>query len=213
MEETKSLITSTSSDINVHLHQGDLSKLDTLDGLFADAVRPSDEAKHQQFVLLHNAGTTGDIARPMIELSDPEMVQDYLALNFTSMYTLTALFLSKFKTGHRMVINHTSTLAFRFWPCFSLYSSAKAARNAFMGVLAVENPDVRVLSYSPGAVDTAMLRSIVDTSFSEKTSGLFRQRYKDKKVLSTQESIAKFVRILSEDKFENGANIDFHAYP
>ncbi len=208
-----SLITSTAPGISVHLVQGDLSKLDTIDRVFAEATKPADQIKHQQFVLLHNSATLGDITKPMVEQSDPQMVQDYLALNFTSMYVLTARFLTRFKTGHRMVFNHTSSLAFVFLPCFSLYSSGKAARNAFMGVIAVENPDVRVLSYSPGAVDTDMLRSIRDTSFSENTSDKIGQLYEDKKVLSTQESIAKLVRILSEDKFENGANIDFHGYP
>ncbi len=212
MEETESLISSSAPGVGVHLVQGDLSKLDTLDALFTAAIKYADTDKHEQFVLLHNAGTTGDMTRPMIKQSDPQVIQEYMALNFTSTYVLTARFLTQFKTGHRMVINHTSTLAFRFRPCFSLYSSAKAARNALMGVLAVENPDARILSYSPGAVDTDMMRSIVSTSFSEQTAGLFRQRYEDKKILSTLESIAKFVRILREDKFENGANIDFHAY-
>ena len=214
MEETRSLITSTAPGINVHLLQADLSKLDTIKSVFSQAIQHSYKDKHQQVVLLHNSGTTGDITKPMIELSDPDTVQDYLALNFASMFTLTAHFLSHFKTGHRMVINHTSTLAFHFLRSFSLYSSGKAARNAFMGILAVENPDVRILSYSPGAVDTEIgVRSIVDKSYSEETSEYIRELYEGQKVLSCQESIAKFVKILKEDKFENGANIDYHAYP
>ncbi len=99
MEETRSLITSTSPGISVHVVQGDLSKLDTIDGVFAEAAKHADPVKHQQYVLLHNTASTGDLSKPMIEQSDPHVVQDYLALNFTSMYVLTALFLTRFKMG------------------------------------------------------------------------------------------------------------------
>ncbi len=98
MEETKSLISSSAPGVGVHLVQGD-------DALFTAAIKYADTDKHEQFVLLHNAGTTGDLTRPMIEQSDPQVIQEYMALNFTSMYVLTARFLTHFKTGHRMIIN------------------------------------------------------------------------------------------------------------
>jgi len=82
-----------------------------------------------------------------------------------------------------------------------------------MGVLAIENPDVRVLSYSPGPVDTDMLQTITKESYSEITASWFRERYASNQVLSCKESINKFVQILREDKFESGANIDFYSYP
>ena len=145
-----------------------------------------------------------------IEITDPELIQDHLAINYTSMFTLTSHFLSHFKTGHRMIINHTSTAAFRFCPSYSQYSACKAARNAYMGVLAVENPDVRVLSYSPDPVDTDMLQKRVILRRWLVDSG---NAYASNQVLSCKESINKFVQILREDKFESGASIDFWNYP
>ena len=213
MLETKSLINSKSPGINVHLVRTDLGKLDTIETTFAEAASYADETKHQQKILLHNVGTIGVITQPAIEITDAQLIQDHLAINYTSMFTLTSHFLSHFKTGHRMIINHTSTAAFRFRPSYSQYSACKAARNAYMGVLAVENPDVRVLSYSPGPVDTDMLQTITKKSYSEITTSWFRERYASNQVLSCKESINKFVQILREDKFESGANIDFYSYP
>ena len=110
MLETKSLINSKSPGINVHLVQTDLGKLDTIETTFAEAAS---YAKHQQMILLHNAGTLGITTNLAIEITDPELIQDHLAINYTSMFTLTSHFLSHFKTGHRMIINHTSTASFR----------------------------------------------------------------------------------------------------
>ncbi len=203
MDETMSLITSTAPGISVHLVQGDLSKLDTIDGVFAKAIKPADQDKHQQFVLLHNSGSQGDVTKPIVEHSDPQLVQDYLALNFTSMYVLTARFLTRFKSGHRMVINISSRLSTHSLPSFSWYSSAKSARNAFMGVLAAENPDVRVLSFCPGLLYSEMQQSVLKECFSDETSALIKKLTKCSK--TTQNAIAEFIEILKKDDFKNGA--------
>lgn len=54
------------------------------------------------------------------------------------------------------MINLTSLLAVQAFPSFSQYSVGKAAREAYFRSLALENKDVKVLSYSPGPVDTDM---------------------------------------------------------
>ena len=209
LEETKAKITTSAPGVTVHTIQTNLGDLGSLQKVFSEATKFADTSKHQQFVLVHNAGTIGDISKPLIQHTDPKVVQDYFALNFTSMFTLTAHFLSTFNSGHRTVINIASLLAKVHLPSFSLYGSCKAARNAFMGVLAVENPDVRILNYSPGPCDTKMHKTISEESFSESVVEQFKANYTDKVVLSCQESISKLVGILEEDKFENGIVIDY----
>ena len=73
----------------------------------------------------------------------------------------------------------------------------------------MENPDVRILNYSPGPCDTKMHKTISEESFSESVVEQFKANYTDKVVLSCQESISKLVGILEEDKFENGTVIDY----
>ena len=133
-----------------HVIPADLRDLSSLQELFSRCVAPADSGKHAQFVLVHNAGTTGDITRPMSEQTDPSVIQAEMALNFTSMSVLTSLFLSRFTEGERVVVNVTSLLAKVYMPGFTMYSATRAARNALMGVLAAENPSVRFLTYSPG---------------------------------------------------------------
>ena len=212
MQGTKSLINTNAPGIKVHLVETDLGKLDTVESTFAKAASYANETNHQQMILLHNAGSVGTITKPAIEITDPQLIQDHLGVNYTSMFVLTSHFLSRFKTGHRVIINHTSTAAFKFIPSLSQYSACKAARNAYMGVLAVENPDVRVLSCSPGPVDTDMLQTIKNDSYAGTTTSGFRERYASNQVSSCRENINKFVQLLKEDKFESGANIDFRNY-
>ena len=199
--------------INVHVVEADLQDLHSLGSVFDEAAKVANGRKHQQYVLVHNAGTMGDITKPMIEQSDPKAIQDHFALNFTSVFTLTARFLSHFSSGHRTVVNITTLLASVYMPSFSLYSSSRAARNAFMGVLAVENPDLRVLTYSPGPCDTEMFHSIPRESFSQKVVEQFQSTRANKQLLSCQQSISKLTGLLKEDKFKNGCIVDYYDEP
>ena len=78
-----------------------------------------------------------------------------------------------------------------------------------MGVLAVENPDIRLLNYGPGPCETGIQREIREQCFSESVREQFKGYATDKKILSCQESISKLVVVLKEDKFENGGVVDY----
>ena len=210
LRETKSKIATVAPGINVHIVEADLQDLHSLGGVFDEVAKAAYDHQYQQYVLIHDAGSLGDITKPMIEQPDPSVIQEYFAINFTSMFTLTAHFLSHFPSGHRTVVNITTLLASQYMPSFSLYSSSRAARNAFMGVLAVENPDVRVLSYSPGPCDTEMFHSIPQQSFSQEVVEGFRSTVKNNQMLSCQQSVSKLSELLKEDKFKNGSVIDYY---
>ncbi len=72
-----------------------------------------------------------------------------------------------------------------------------------MGVLAAENPDVRVLSVCPGLVDTEMHQSCLKECFSEEASALIKKHTKRSKTI--QNAMAEFIEILKKDEFKNGA--------
>ena len=155
LEKVKAEITSAvkgggAGGITIHLVVADLGDLASLSAVFSQCSEKADPAKHNQFMIVHNAGTTCDITKPMSEQIDATSIQEQVGLNFTSMSVLTSLFLSRFTQGERKVIQISSILAKVFISSFGMYSATRAARNALMGVLAVENPDVRFLTYTPG---------------------------------------------------------------
>ena len=209
LEETKAAVTKAAPGCLVHCIQADLGRLESLQDVFSRVVECMD--KQEQCVLIHNAASLGH-QRPVTELTDPQVIQNYLALNYTSMFTLTALFLSCFTQGHRMVVNITSLLSRKFMPGFSEYTPGKAARNAFTGVLAVENPSVRTFSYIPGSVDTEMLQSCANDSYSGSVCSYFKQKYDKKLVFSTAQSVSVLVKVMEEDSFKSGDIVDIADY-
>lgn len=80
-------------------------------------------------------------------------VDSYLSLNVSSSLCLTASVLQAFpqRSGlKRTVINISSLCALQPFRSWVLYCTGKAARDMMFRVLAEEEPDLRVLNYSPG---------------------------------------------------------------
>lgn len=151
LEKTKSSIEAACPGARVHIVSANLQDLTSIHQVFTECAAKADSSKqHQQFILIHNAGSAGDISKPMAEQKDPVALQEQWGLNVTSMSVLSSLFLSKFKSGERKVVNISSLLWKVYLASFAMYSATRAARNALIGVLAVENPDVRFLTYTPG---------------------------------------------------------------
>lgn len=197
LEETKQLIKSQAPGIGVHVVAGDMGDVASLPSLCTLLLESIDTSKHKLGLLVNNAGTMNSFDIPFLSWNDPVQIQDYMAINFTSMMVLTTRFLSAFPpSGKRYIINMSSILATLFFPRFSLYSTGKAARNAFMGILGAEMPDVRQFSYGPGPCDTDMYRGLP-----KECAGAVP--------LTPKESMEKLIRLLKEDKFENGSVIDY----
>lgn len=82
---------------------------------------------------------------------------------------------SRFSSNpHRYVTQVTSEMALSPHATLALYCSGKAARDMFFKVVAKEHPDVKVLQYSPGSMNTDLARKQVRVWNSWKAS-LFRK--------------------------------------
>ena len=205
LEATKAAISTAAPEIGVHLIQADLGELESLKSVFTEAANFADSN-----VLIHNAATTNDVTRPAIHQTDPKILQDYFGLNFTSMCVLTGHFLSRFESGNRVVINISSAIYKVSTPSLSFYAASKSARNTFMSTLAAENPDVRIMSCALVKLfDTSMPQNVKEQTFSEDLRKYIEQQYAKNLVSSCEQIISKLVQILKEDKFENGAVLDF----
>lgn len=95
----------------------------------------------------------GDVSRYVKSFTNMAEVDSYLSLNVSSALCLTASVLQAFpqRPGlRRTVINVSSLCAQQPFPSWVLYCTGKAARAMMFRVLAEEEPDLRVLNYSPG---------------------------------------------------------------
>lgn len=93
------------------------------------------------------------MSKGFVDLADSTEMNNYWALNLTSMLCLTSGILKAFPDSpglSRTVVNISSLCALQPFKGWTLYCAGKAARNMMFRVLAAEEPTVRVLSYAPG---------------------------------------------------------------
>lgn len=91
----------------------------------------------------------------------------------------------------------------------AMYGSGKAAREIFFKVLSIEEPNIFVINYSPGPVDTDMFNTIVNTAQSDEVKKSFKE-IKDTSVLTPPVTVNKMLDILEKGDFKTGDSIDYY---
>ena len=80
----------------------------------------------------------------------------------------------------------------------------------FVQCLAAENPEVKILNYSPGLMLTSMTENFHNTIAVDSTRKTF-QEFKDGNLyVDTDESAKKMLNIVKDGSFTSGEQIDFH---
>ncbi|KAM9061806.1 sepiapterin reductase [Sarcophilus harrisii] len=166
----------------------------------------------QRLLLINNAGSLGDPSKGIIDLTDPGEVNDYWTLNVTSALCLTSGVLRTFPSSSnlgRIVVNISSQFALKPTKSWALYCMGKAARDMLFKVLAAEEPDVRVLSYAPGPLDTDMRQTAKAYTKDPETRQMLHQLSKSGGLVDCTVSGQKLMELLQANTFKSGAHIDF----
>ncbi|NXH12443.1 SPRE reductase, partial [Bucco capensis] len=164
-------------------------------------------------LLVNNAGSLGDISKSFHDLTNPDEINSYFAFNVTSALCLTSTALQAFRKqagSSRTVVNISSLCALKPFKNWTLYCSGKASRDMMFRVLALEEPDVRVLNYAPGPLDTDM-QLLARSKTGDAEMRQFFQSLKDSgQLIDCTVSARKLLKLLEEDTFCSGAHVDFH---
>lgn len=207
LKSCKEAIAEVAPSVNTIIVPCDLSDLSEVQKL--GSKLPT--GKYENLMLVHNAGTCPEISRPLLSHDDGTNMQKQFAVNYTSMVMLNSLLLTKFKdVQDRVVVLITSILATVPMNGFGLYGACKAARDSYARVLALENPTIRVLSYSPGPLDTEMLQYVRSSHYSDEVRKSIKSSYEKGEVLQPITSVKKLVDLLKTDTFESGKVIDYY---
>ncbi|XP_029371875.1 sepiapterin reductase a isoform X2 [Echeneis naucrates] len=91
-----------------------------------------------------------------------------------------------------------------------LYCTGKAARDMIFRVLAEEEPDLRVLNYSPGPLDTDMYMVARTRSADPGVRKSFSDMIDQGQVLTCEKSCKKLMKLLLDDKYTSGDHIDIY---
>lgn len=213
LEETERLVKMEFDEISVSLLLADLGDLETITSSCDKMVETFDSTRYKQVFLIHNAGTLGDISHPIHQQNDPGPLTYMTTLHITSMWLMTAKVISitEDTPSSLFILNISSLLGTMAMAGLGSYSFTRSARNMFMKTLSLEmsgNGNFRGFTYTPGPCDTGMYDVLTrDVCF--KTS---QEMLKGMTLLQPSESITKLIKIIKDNKYENGSIIDYLDY-
>lgn len=209
LNETKAEILKINANAVVQTFPLDLSKAEK--SHFDDFVEQIAQlAPFDSCFLFHNAGQTGYI-KNALSLENLTVWHDYFHLNYFSTIALTISFVEKLKplSSKIAIINITSLIGRQPFANFAMYGSGKAARDLYFRVLAKEEPQLSILNYSPGPVDTDMFNGVISTAESDEMRRQFAEMKETNQVLTAEQTVGRLLDILEKQDFESGDIVDY----
>lgn len=211
LEATKAEILKTNENLNVIVKAIDLTRpakvsLKQLIDETYDVATVYDLA-----MVIHNVGTLGDSSKWARDIDEYSELESYFSTNVFTPMVLNNLLLKVVSTEtKKFVVNITSKAAIAPIKSFGFYCSGKAAREMFFRVLAEESKDVLVLNYSPGPVETDMTVDAQQNSVSGETSSMFKELRSQGTILTTDQTVKRFLEVVSKGNYQSGDHVDFY---
>ncbi|CAG9564473.1 unnamed protein product [Danaus chrysippus] len=162
-------------------------------------------------IIFHNVGSLGNLAVETTRMENIEELRGYYDLNVFKVISLNTQFLKIFEEveDRVIIVNITSLCAIKPMGGMAYYCSGKAAREMYFRVLAEEKRHMRVLNYSPGPVETAMIDYVLQEAVNENLRDVFTS-FKNQGTLLTPEITAKkCIKVLLAGKFSPGEHVDY----
>ncbi|XP_076618615.1 sepiapterin reductase [Colletes latitarsis] len=210
-ETAKNIATNVSIDtVNV-----DLSKptKDEFHNIIMQSLKSRTPKQFDRIVIVHNVGSIGNISDYANDLTDVDSWRRYYDLNVFSPAILNGVIMKIFNEDtntEKTIINITSLMAIEPKKGICCYSTGKAAREMFFRVFALENPDVDVLNYSPGPVQTDMFNELCNLVCDKETKTQFENLLTQKSVLSCEQTVNRLSSLLKDHKYKSGDHVDYY---
>ncbi|KAF9901967.1 hypothetical protein EC991_005457 [Linnemannia zychae] len=171
-------------------------------------------------VLINNAGSLGDLSKTAKEFTWQE-TRTYLDFNIVSFVGLCSTFLQdtlaafpkeQYPEHKTVVVSVSSLLAVQPFSNWGLYAAGKAARDRFLGVIALEEKgnNVKTLNYAPGPLDNEMQADVRATLGDKEQLEIYDGMHKSGSLVNMDDSSRKLVILLKKDEFASGGHIDFY---
>lgn len=212
---TNDALSKTAKERGAYLRQiaFDLNQVDEISAMVRDIIGDSFPAILDGYYLINNAGMLEPI-KPLDRCESHEIAKN-MTTNAVAPMVLTSTFIRVLEDVRcdKRVLNISSGAGRKPYDGWSCYSSSKAAIDMFTRCVALEQErreyPVKILSFAPGIVDTAM-QGLIRTAKEEDFPQL--QRFIDFKKngkLRSPEFVADvIIKLLWDDGISNGSLID-----
>nr|BAH56566.1 sepiapterin reductase [Bombyx mori]BAH56567.1 sepiapterin reductase [Bombyx mori] len=161
-------------------------------------------------IIFHNVGSLGNLSIDTAQMENVPELREYYDLNVFNVIALNTQFLKIFDEieDRLVIVNITSLCAIKPMSGMAYYCSGKAAREMYFKVLAEEKKHVRVLNYSPGPVETAMIDYVLAEAVNENLREVFTSFKNQGTLLKPEVTAQKCVRVLQAGKFSPAEHVD-----
>lgn len=200
------------ADCRLDWFEFDLAETTGIERLLEEVLLGLDAEADELLALINNAGIVGPV-RPLDRCSPAEIARN-LQVDLLAPMILLAEFIRQTEgvAADRRVINISSGAGKKAYPGWSCYCTSKAGLDMVTRSVAEEqlgrrNP-VRVISFAPGVVDTAMqdeIRRVSDGDF--PFAGRFRRMQAEGQLLDPAVVAERVVDLLVSD-IQGGAVLD-----
>ncbi|PIK39159.1 putative sepiapterin reductase-like [Apostichopus japonicus] len=210
LEETAQKIrAAVGVDVDIRCISADLSTDEGVEKSNRDIFENlGDVSRFSHAILVNNAASVGDMTKYARELDDMNFLQGFCRLNLSGPIVLTSKFFKAFGHGkdslRKTIVQVSSDNGTIPYKTMHTYCMVKAGRDMFFRVMALEEPEVRIISYDPGAVDTDMYRETF-TSADREVESTVKMIAKQTYFLKPEQSAGALVQALEEDKYENAS--------
>lgn len=191
----------------------DLSQVQDIEKRMEEIFSKIDKITVESIVLINNAGIVTPI-KP-VELCTSEEIINSTQVNMTAPMILSAQFAAFTSDWEidKQILNISSGAGKNPYYGWSSYCSAKAGLDLFTRCMGLEQTSkpfpIRVLSISPGVIDTDMQKEIRDTP-KENFHSLdrFITLKEEGMLLSPEVAANSIIEIMNNDEFANGSLLD-----
>lgn len=162
-------------------------------------------------LIFHNVGSLGNLAVETGKMENVEELREYYDLNVFKVISLNTQFLKIFRDieSRVVIVNITSLCAIKPMGGMAYYCSGKAAREMYFKVLAEEKKHIKVLNYSPGPVETAMIDYVLAEAVNDNLKEVFASFKSQGTLLKPEATAKKCLRVLLAGKFSPGEHVDY----
>lgn len=130
---------------------------DVADPAHRDALAAA-TAEHEKgaSLVIHNASELGPSPMPSLATYPIESLERVYAVNVFAPLALTQLLLPQLRANAGRVVAISSDAATEPYPGWGGYGPSKAALDHLTAILSAEHPELRIYSFDPGDMNTAM---------------------------------------------------------
>lgn len=211
LDDTKAKILESNSGVKVIVKAIDLTKpsVEEYDDIIAGSFDKS--VKFDLAMIIHNVGTLGDVAKWSTDIESYSELENYFSTNVFAPTILNNRLLKAFPTDlKKFIVNVTSKAGQTPFKSFTFYCMGKAAREMYFRCLAEEFPNLLILNYSPGPVESDMTVYAQNSSASTEVSGMFKSLRDQGTILTTEMTTRKFLDVVRAGKYSNGGHVDYY---